>query len=274
MAIRGQAQLALGRTAAEAAGGIIRNYFRSDVSFEHKQTYNLVSAADREAEQVIVEHIRAQFPTHGILGEEGHADRLDAHQVWVIDPLDGTNNFAHGLARFAVSIGYYEAGEPIAAVIYDPIHEDWFTAIRGQGAFHNNRPLRVSVAGRLDQALIGVGFYYDRGPMMSATLAAIEALFHQHIHGIRRFGAASLDLCHVAAGHFEAFFEYELAPWDFAAGRLILEEAGGRMTTTAGEPLGLTSSTVLASNGHLHSAVQEIVSRYWPMTTGRTASPG
>jgi myo-inositol-1(or 4)-monophosphatase len=147
-------------------------------------------------------------------------------------------------------------------VVWNPARDDWYEATRGGGAWHNGNRMQVSDATRLDQVLVGVGFYYDRGAMMEATLAAIADLFRQQIHGIRRFGTAALDLCHVANGLYGAFFEYQLSPWDFAAARLILEEAGGQVTTCLGDPLPIAKTHVLSSNGHLHPAVLEIVERH------------
>ena len=180
----------------------------------------------------------------------------------VVDPLDGTNNFVHGIPHFAVSIAYYRQGEAECAVILNPIRGDRYEARRGQGATCNGQSIQVSQATQLDQVLIGVGFYYDRGRMMEATLAAIHEFFGNNVHGIRRFGTASLDLSQVAAGWFGGFFEYELSPWDFAAGRLLVEEAGGTVTTCDGAPLPLAKSTVLASNGSLHPQMLDIVKKH------------
>jgi myo-inositol-1(or 4)-monophosphatase len=182
----------------------------------------------------------------------------------VVDPLDGTNNFAHQLPHFAVSIAYYREGSAQCGIVLNPVSGNRFTTIRGAGAYHNGRPVRVADHERLDQSMIGVGFYYDRGAMMEATLRSIAALFRQNIHGIRRFGTAALDLCMVGCGQFGAFFEYQLAPWDFAAGRLFVEEAGGRVSNCLGAPLGLTVSSVLASNGRLHDSVLAIVREHHP----------
>lgn len=257
-------QLDTAKTAARAGGEILARYFRQGIQMRTKQDCDFVSDADVESERAIISVIRETYPDHTILGEEGTdsgsatADP-NAESLWIVDPLDGTTNFAHDIPHFAVSIGYYESGKPICGVIYNPAREDWFHAVAGEGAFANDE--RVSVADHIElsESLIGVGFYYDRGAMMEATLSSIGDLFQQKIHGIRRFGTASLDLCQVGCGHFGAFFEYELSPWDFAAGKLFVEEAGGKITNCLGDELTLTKSSVLASNGKLHDTTLRIV---------------
>lgn len=253
------AELTIAQQAARAGGEIVSRYYREGVTMRSKESYNLVSDADVEAEHAIVATIRQAFPGHAILAEEAHKDSVDAEHLWVIDPLDGTNNFAHDIPQFAVSVAYYRAGQPECGVVFQPLRDDWYVATRGKGAYHNGRRVEVSQNARLDEILVGVGFYYDRGRIMESTLAAIRDLFHAQIHGIRRFGAASLDLCWVGLGRFGAFFEFELAPWDFAAGRLFVEEAGGRVTTCAGGPLPMAKSSILATNGCVHEAVLNAV---------------
>lgn len=261
-------------TAAAAGAEIILGYYQRGVAMRAKsqqETYNLVSDADIEAEKVIGKTIRQQIPGARILGEEqaideeqgGTADAL-TDNLWIVDPLDGTNNFAHRIPHFAVSIACYRQGRALCGVIVNPVRKDWYWAMRGQGAFHNGRRLRVDPADQLSQAMIGCGFYYDRGAMMEATLAAIHDFFKQNIHGIRRFGTAALDFCHVAEGLYGAFFEYQLHPWDFAAGQLIVEEAGGLVTDARGLPLELRKTSVLVSNTHLHRPCLEIVGKHHP----------
>ncbi|GAB5402631.1 MAG: inositol monophosphatase family protein [Aureliella sp.] len=253
--------------AALAGSQIVLDYFERGVSMRSKDdeaSYNLVSDADVKSEQAIAHSIRSAFPTHEIAGEEENVGDVTAEDVWVIDPLDGTNNFAHNIPHFAVCIGYYHREAATSAVVVNPVRGDWYYAVRGGGAFHNGQPLGVSNAKSLDEVMVGCGFYYDRGEMMRATLATVEAFFEQQIHGIRRFGTAALDLCQVASGQFGAFFEYQLAAWDFAAARLILEEAGGTITDARGQPLKLQTSSILASNTHLHAAALSITERFHP----------
>ncbi len=186
-----------------------------------------------------------------------HSGAVTSEHLWIVDPLDGTNNFAHRIPHFAVSIAYYHQQVAQCGVVVNPVRGDWYWATRGGGAFFNGTRLQVNDHQQLNQTMVGVGFYYDRGKMMEATLAAIGDFFRQQIHGVRRFGTAALDLCQVAAGMYGVFFEYQLSPWDFAAGRLILEEAGGQITDGRGQPLPLQKTSLLASNGHLHPAALE-----------------
>lgn len=260
-------ELAVAIEAATAGARVILNYYERGVemrSKEHEESYNLVSDADVESEQAIAKVVQQHFPQHSILGEEEQNAEVTEEHLWIVDPLDGTNNFAHRIPHFAVSIAYYRHGEPRCGVVVNPVRGDWYWATEGGGAFHNGRRLQVDSARELTHSMIGCGFYYDRGSMMEATLAAIHDFFKQNIHGIRRFGTAALDFCQVADGLFGAYFEYQLQPWDFAAARLILEEAGGRVTDGRGDPLPLSKTSVLISNGHLHDLCLEIVSRHHP----------
>jgi len=252
-------ELDIANAAAQAAAARLMQSFGCDASVRSKGGADLVSDADLAAEAIVVDTIRRAFPDDEILGEEGHQADLSARRLWIVDPLDGTTNYAHGIPHFAVSIAFYEDGRPRCGVILNPARGDHYVVVQGGGAFHNGRRAQATPTDRLDQSLIGIGFYYDRGAMMEATLDAIHALFRQQIHGVRRFGTAALDLCHVGVGYYSAFFEYQLSPWDFAAGRLFVEEAGGRVTTCRGDDLPLARTSVLASNGRLHDAVLDIV---------------
>ena len=261
-------ELTIAEAAARAGGEVATRYFRDGVTMRSKDVANLVSDADVEAEHAIAAVIRATYPDHAILGEEAYQADSAAEHLWVVDPIDGTNNFAHQIPHFAVSVAYYHRGVAQCGVVLNPVRDEWHTAIRGGGAFLDGKPARVQEATRLDEVIVGVGFYYDRGAMMEATLAAIGDLKRQQIHGIRRFGTASLDLCAVGLGRYGAYFEYELSPWDFAAGRLFVEEAGGLVTTARGGPLPLAKSSLLASNGTLHDAALAIVRQHHPDRLG------
>ena len=250
------------KEAATAAGDILTDYFRNGVAMRTKSaSVDLVSDADVNAERAIADVIRGHFRNHSILGEEENSDDVDAEHLWIIDPLDGTTNFAHGIPHFAVSIAYYRNGQADTGVIFNPMRDDWYVATAAEGATHNGRPIQVGSQTRLDEVVVGTGFYYDRGAMMEATLASVDRLFKQQIHGIRRFGTASLDLAMVASGQFGAYFEYQLSPWDFAAGRLLVEAAGGTVSTCSGDTLPLQKTSLLASNGHLHDEVLNLVRR-------------
>lgn len=255
--------------AARVGGDILMRYYRDGVQMRSKassdKSYDLVSDADEQSEQAIADMIRREFPDHELLGEEALSEGdAGADHLWIIDPLDGTNNFAHRVPHFAVSIAYYEKGVPIVGVVTNPARDDVYVAVRGGGAFHNGVAVKLDPVTSLGEALIGCGFYYDRGEIMRKTLGAIEELFSHDIHGIRRFGTASLDLCAVGLGYFGAFFEYQLSPWDFAAGRLFVEEAGGVMTTASGGDLPIRKTSVLAANAGLHAAMLAITGKHHP----------
>jgi myo-inositol-1(or 4)-monophosphatase len=248
------AQLAI--ESATLGAMALRSHFLGALTIESKGVANFVSSADLAAETAIVQEIKKHAPEHAIISEESHRDRADAEHAWIIDPLDGTSNFLHGIPHFAVSIGYCQGGVPALGVICNPVTEDWYAAAIGQGAWHNGHRVHVSDANELNQAMIAYGSYYDRGRMMQATLDTLAALYQAEIHGMRRIGAAALDLAYVACGQFEAFFEYRLSPWDYAAGMLLVTEAGGVVSDCLGNPLPLGRlSSVCASNGHLHAAM-------------------
>jgi myo-inositol-1(or 4)-monophosphatase len=257
-------ELEVAEEAVRAASAILERYFREGVVMRSKEVSNLVSDADIEAERAVVAVIKREFPRHEVLAEEVHQGDVTAEDLWVIDPLDGTNNFAHRVPHFAVSVAYYHNGEPVCGIVANPIRDEWHVATRGGGAFFNGERVRTGDQIHLSEVLIGVGFYYDRGDRMEATLRALGEMKRRQVHGIRRFGTASLDLCMVGMGQLGASFEYELSPWDFAAGRLFVEEAGGRVTTCRGEPARLGQTSILASNGLIHDEVLEVVLRHHP----------
>lgn len=249
--------------AAKSAGELIRKYFSEGAKVSFKgQSFDLVTDADLAAEKVIVDSIKKHFPKHAFLGEEAHSDAANSEHLWVIDPIDGTTNFAHGIPHFAVSIAYAEKGEVKAGVVYNPISGDLYIAEKGAGSFRNDKKLAVSKASELDTAVVATGFYYDRGKMTEDTLKAVQEFLMLRVHGIRRFGAASLDLCYIAAGQFDIYFEYRLNPWDFAAGMLIVEEAGGVVGDCYGKKLELISSGILASNGALQDKAVKVLAPF------------
>lgn len=251
----------LAQAAAEAGAEVLREKFHRGISARSKAPADLVTEADIQSERVILDLIRESFPAHGVLAEESAGDVGDSEYLWVVDPLDGTTNFVHGIPHVAVSIACYRNGEPLAGVVLNPIRGDHYEAVKGGGATANGQQVRVSSAAMQD-SLVGVGFYYDRGSMMRATLNAIRDVFECQVHGIRRFGTAALDLCQVGTGQFGGFFEYQLSPWDFAAGRLFVEEAGGLVSTCDGKPLPLETTSVLSGSPTVYEVLLPIVSRH------------
>jgi myo-inositol-1(or 4)-monophosphatase len=251
--------LATAVEAARSAGALLREARGSvrQVSYKRSPT-DLVTEMDRRAEALIVERLLGAFPDHGFLGEEGGARAGRSEYRWLVDPLDGTTNYAHGLPIFAVSIALERAGEVQLGVAYDPNQDELFVAERGRGATLNGEPLHVSKTAVLGEGLLATGFPYDIRVSSETNLPEYSALSLRS-RAVRRFGSAVLDLCYVAAGRFDAFWELTLGPWDMAAGGLMVQEAGGRVTSVRGGPWQLDGPGALASNGPLHEAVLEVL---------------
>jgi myo-inositol-1(or 4)-monophosphatase len=214
---------------------------------------DLVTEADRASEALITKRIRERWPDHNILGEEGTRSEQGSEYRWYVDPLDGTTNFAHGFPVFCVSLALEYRDERVAAVILDPTREEMFTAEQGGGAFLNGKPIHVSSVGNLAECLVATGF-----PSHKRHKNPNIFFYHQitlKTHGVRRAGSAALDLCDVACGRFDGFWEFNLNPWDTAAGVLIVQEAGGQVTRFDGQPFRIDSRETLASNGRVHEAL-------------------
>jgi len=227
-----------------------------------KESFDLLTAADIEAEKAVVALIRKQYPAHNILAEEHAYARNDSEYTWVIDPLDGTNNFACGIPIFCVSIALVRKDAVVAAAVYDATRDELFWAEKGGGAFLNGKRIRVNKAATLEKSLLITGFYYDRGRRMIETLEAIKLFHFKRIIGIRRLGAAALDLCYVACGRAAGFWEFVLSPWDFCAGKLLIEEAHGRVSGSRGEQVPLLEKHfIVASNKKIHSRMLSVISR-------------
>lgn len=242
--------LTLAIDAALNAGTIIKSFHGKTNIKQKNSSYNLVTQADLESESSILTKIKQKMPDSVYLSEETNwQSNVMADSLWIIDPLDGTNNFAHSIPQYSVSIAYAEKGIVKTAVIYDPMREELFSAEKGYGAFLNGKKISVSDVKSLQGSVIATGFYYDRGEMMQNTLYAIFRLLKMNIQGIRRMGSAALDLCWVACGRYDGYFEYMLSPWDFAAGMLIVKEAGGIFCDRDCVDLGLNSKGVICSNG-------------------------
>jgi myo-inositol-1(or 4)-monophosphatase len=262
---------------ARQAGALLRGFYERGVATEYKGDVDLVTEADRASEALIVERLKAAFPTHGIYGEEGTRDRLDAQYRWYVDPLDGTTNFAHGFPAFCVVLGLEHRplglsdtadGEIIAGVTYDPLRDEMFVAEKGHGAWLNGRRIKVSKTAALAESLTATGFpshKRHRSPNIH---------FYQQItlrsHGVRRAGSAALDLAYVACGRLDGFWEFSLNPWDTSSGVLLVQEAGGTISHFDGSPFTLDSREVLATNGRIAGEMQQL---FTEMFSGRNLEP-
>ena len=262
---------------AREAGARLREFLAQGVETEYKGDVDLITVADRTVEKLIRTRIGEVWPDHGIYGEEGTREGLERQFRWYVDPLDGTTNFAHGVPQFCVSLGLEqrtfhsasdEDGKLVAAVIYDPMRDEIYCAEAGRGAFLNGKRIHVSRIPELAESLVATGF-----PSRKRHDNPNIHFYHEFTlrsHGVRRAGSAALDLAYVACGRFEAFWEFNLNPWDTAAGILLLEEAGGKVTDFSGGPFRLDSREVLASNGLIHD---ELVGLFGEMFAGRGLSP-
>ncbi len=230
----------------------------SDLQISTKSNHrDLVTRADLESERQITSFIRAHWPTDGIQGEEGGGHTTEGF-TWIIDPVDGTVNYAHGLPLFAVSIGIALNGVPIAGLVHLPGLGNTYRAAQGKGAFRDGKAIRVSDVQTPDQALVVTGFPYDREKYLPALMSGVENIL-RNCRGIRRTGTAAVDLCWLAEGRFDAHYEMHLNPWDTCAGVVVVREAGGRVTDYAGKDHDLSDKTLLATNGHLHEAMLGIL---------------
>jgi myo-inositol-1(or 4)-monophosphatase len=259
------------------AGARLREFFAQGVETEYKGDVDLVTVADRTVEKLIRTRLGEAFPEHGVYGEEGPRERMEGEFRWYVDPLDGTTNFAHGFPQFCVSMGLErrpagagqeEDGTIVSGVIYDPMRDELYTAERGRGAWLNGKPIHVSRIAFLAESLVSTGF-----PSRKRHDSPNIHFYHEFTlrsHGVRRAGSAALDLAFVASGRLEAFWEFNLNPWDTAAGILLVQEAGGLVTDFAGGAFQLNSSEVLASNGLIH---EELVGLFKDMFAGRNLSP-
>ncbi len=252
--------LQIAKDASFAAGKLILSLQGKTEVFHKNSNFNLVTQADKESEKIIISMIQSAMPDSVILSEETlWQQNITAKQLWIIDPLDGTNNFAHSIPHYSISIAYAEHGIVKAAVIYDPNRDELFTAESGMGAFCNGERISVSQSKSLKDAVIATGFFYERGEMMQNTLFSIYRLLKENIQGIRRMGSAALDLSWVACGRYEGYFEYMLSPWDFAAGMLLVREAGGVCSDREGFELELESRGVICSNKFISEQLLELV---------------
>ena len=249
--------------AAREAGTILRAKLDQPRDIRYKGEIDLVTDADRAAEAVIVGRVRAAFPAHRLIGEEGSRGdpgAADSPFGWVIDPLDGTTNYAHRYPHFAVSIGLERAGMPVLGVVYDPMRDELFVGEAGTGSTLNGAPIRVSAEADLSRALLATGFAYD--PAQRAAAEAIWADLLFQAQGVRRDGSAALDLCWVAAGRLDGFYERPLQPWDMGAGAVIVTGAGGTIGRFDGTEFDPYGGEIIATNGQIHAALAAIVVRH------------
>lgn len=250
--------LIVAQKAALKAGSILRENIDGIRSISYKGDINLVTEMDTRSERTIVAALRSAFPDHGVIAEEETAITNASGYTWIIDPLDGTTNYAHGYPCFSVSIALRHEDEIIAGVVYDPMRDELFSAQKGSGAFMNGKRLQVSSVDTLIKSLLATGFPYDRKTCRKNNINYfIEILMASQ--EVRRDGSAALDLCSVAAGRFDGFWELKLKAWDIAAGSLIVREAGGTVTGLDGSPLRLDAEEILASNGNIHQQTIEVL---------------
>ena len=251
--------------AARAAGAIILRYMNrvDSLKVEEKSRMDFATEVDRQAEAEIVRELRRAYPDHGILAEESGVGGKKSDKVWIIDPLDGTHNYLHGFPHFCVSIGFFDHGDPVHGVIYDPLRDELFTASKGDGAFLNDRRMRVTQREKLAGALLCTGFPYRQREHLDAQLAMTRVLLGE-AEDIRRTGSAALDLAYVAAGRLDGYFEIGLKPWDMAAGCLLVREAGGQYADFAGKTGIPANGNLIAGNHHIVAAMTALIGPVLP----------
>jgi myo-inositol-1(or 4)-monophosphatase len=248
----------IGLEAVRVGAAVLKSSFGRTPSISYKGKLDLVTDVDRRAEERIVSFLQQEAPHCGILTEEQAEISGQGSERWVLDPLDGTTNFAHGYPFFCVSLALERSGQTIWGAVLDPLRDELFSARRGQGANCNNTPISVSTTSQLDQAMLCTGFPYDVHDSAVDNLDHFARLIKK-ARAIRRDGAAALDLCYVAMGRFDGFWEMKLKPWDMAAGNLIVTEAGGRVSGFNGREVCPASGAVLATNGRLHDSIRDIL---------------
>ncbi len=246
--------------AAHEAGALMKSKIASRGGFSEKSEISIVTETDLACEKIIIDKILGAFPDHSILSEESEA-KEGSHHRWIIDPIDGTTNFAHTFPASCVSIGYEEEGEMVMGAVYDPFREEMFFAEKGAGAFLNNHRIFVSEVKTLSHSLLATGFPYDRKEKIDTYLAIIK-VFLLLTHDIRRVGAAALDMCYVACGRFDGYWEANIEAWDKAAAMLLVTEAGGKVSDYSGGPMTLKGRQNLATNGLIHDAMLKELKPY------------
>jgi len=249
--------------AARAGGDIIRRFFGASPDPSYKGKFDPVTAVDKASEEAIVALIRAQHPNDGFLAEEG-GGAVAPGRHWIIDPLDGTVNFVHGIPQVSVSIALYDADRAVLGVVYDPLRDEMFTAVDGEGARLNGHVIAVSGEAALERSVVATAFPYDHDVHADELTVVVREVLRR-VNGLRRFGSAALDLAWVAAGRYEGYWELGIAPWDGAAGMLLVREAGGRVTDPFGRESNPFMGMVVSSNGFIHDELRTIVESWMPM---------
>jgi myo-inositol-1(or 4)-monophosphatase len=252
-------ELEIAHHAARAAGKILTSIFGQVNHIIKKGRIDLVTEADLEAEKIILKTIRRNFPKDSILSEESGKQKHTSGRTWLVDPLDGTTNFAHGLPFFAVSIALEIEKEIVLGIVYNPKMGEYYEAVRGEGSRLNNRPINVSKTSNLNESLLATGFPYSIHEKPEEVIKFFSKMVVR-AQGIRRPGSAAVDLCYVATGRFDGFWEQDLNPWDTAAGIVIVEEAGGKVTTFKGEPYSPFRKTIVAANPLIHREMIKVLS--------------
>jgi myo-inositol-1(or 4)-monophosphatase len=245
---------------AREAGDVLKHYMKREKHIELKGRANLVTIADKESEALIIRRILERYPAHAVLAEESGVSGAQQGQAgrWIIDPLDGTTNFAHQYPFFSVSVGFEYAGQVLCGAVYDPCRDEMFSAARGAGCFMNGERLLVSDVDQLGSALILTGFPYGVRQKMKTAMTQFEAFLFE-TQAVRRGGSAALDLCYIALGRCDGFWEMDLHPWDTAAGQVIVEEAGGRVSDFEGKPFSIYGKQIIASNGKIHREMVDVL---------------
>lgn len=249
---------AAAQDAARQAGDILRNNMNSIREISYKGAVDIVTNYDRISQQKIFEILSSRFPEHDFLAEEDLCEKKGSPYRWIIDPIDGTTNFAHTFPVFCVSIALEKKGEVLVGVIYDPVRDELFSAVKNQGARLNGKAISISQTDDLDKSLLSTGFPYDIRVSQQNNLDHFVN-FATRSQAVRRLGSAAIDLCYVACGRFDGFWELKLNPWDVAAGALIVTEAGGHVTDFHGNAFNINGAEILASNGLIHTQMQVVL---------------
>lgn len=243
---------------SKKAGNILMKWFRGDLTINSKEGKELVSSADRESEDFIVEALKDKYPDIEVMAEENLSDIWNREELFIVDPLDGTHNFSFGIPFFCVSIAYQRNGEVVIGVIYDPVHDELFSSRKGEGSYLNGEKISVTEREELKETILATGFPYKREKTEESNIPEFS-LFLLETRGVRRFGSAALDLAYVSSGRIDGFWEKGLKPWDVSAGGLIVREAGGTVTNYLGKEWDFMKDDILASNGIIHEKMRSII---------------